>query len=348
MRAVVVVHYRTPDLLEECLEQIRTTWSRAESDRLVVVDNSEDPSEAVERVRREGASVLRAGNLGYAGAINHAVRSVPAGTFVVMNPDVLPQAGCVDRLFRELDAGTDVCGPSLFWDRTCTVRLPPADRLASVDLLLSAAATRWPLLHDRIRRRYRQHAHRHWRAAEPLASVSLSGAILAFRRRAVDLAGPWDEGFRLYFEETDWLRRCRAQRLEVRYLPNARATHLYDQSPPSPKNSKRQLFEQSEKRFLKRHFERTASLSASLARRLASASDAAGDAACGPVEPLQHGLQDVRWVEWSPSPRGYPMAARAGGDLLLPDEISRRHPGLVRSVRAVDSAGRELVSRAAD
>ena len=95
MRAVVVVHYRTPDLLERCLEQIGRTWNRRPDDRIVVVDNSAPVDSSSEPAGSLNVERLCAGNLGYAGAVNLARRRFRPTAMVVMNPDVLPQEACL-------------------------------------------------------------------------------------------------------------------------------------------------------------------------------------------------------------------------------------------------------------
>jgi GT2 family glycosyltransferase len=52
-----------------------------------------------------------------------------------------------------------------------------------------------------------------------------TGAALAVRRRAYEEAGPLDEGYFLYFEETEWLERVQRHGWAVELVPEARVMH---------------------------------------------------------------------------------------------------------------------------
>jgi N-acetylglucosaminyl-diphospho-decaprenol L-rhamnosyltransferase len=53
----------------------------------------------------------------------------------------------------------------------------------------------------------------------------VSGAAMLVRREAIAHVGPMDEGFFLYFEDTEWCHRMRDHGWEVLLEPEARAVH---------------------------------------------------------------------------------------------------------------------------
>ncbi|MBI5105314.1 MAG: glycosyltransferase family 2 protein [Solirubrobacterales bacterium] len=53
-----------------------------------------------------------------------------------------------------------------------------------------------------------------------------TGAALAIRRAAYDAAGPFDEGYFLYLEETEWQRRVWSAGWTVEAVPGAEVVHL--------------------------------------------------------------------------------------------------------------------------
>jgi GT2 family glycosyltransferase len=63
-----------------------------------------------------------------------------------------------------------------------------------------------------------------WRPGAPVAHVI--GAALAIRRAAYEAAGPLDEGFFLYLEETEWQERVRRAGYRVELVPDAEVVHL--------------------------------------------------------------------------------------------------------------------------
>ena len=108
--------------------------------------------------------------------------------------------------------------------------------------------------------------------------------------------GPFDEGFRLFFEETDWLLRAKRLGLRSEYVPGAEAIHLYNRSAAKEPRS-RDWFEESARRFRRLHY--GAGFSWLLERMPERGSPELPVLKEIPVEP---GV----WVEVSPNPDGFP------------------------------------------
>jgi GT2 family glycosyltransferase len=329
--AVILVHYHTPELAAAAVEALRADLAGTALEvEWLLIDNGSD---APGRARLESLPVERIDpgtNLGYAGGVNLGVARSTAELVVLMNPDVIVLPGCLPALLDELEAGAAVAGPRFYWDRGRRLVQPPAElRTRGEELrgLLAGRSPRWAAL---ARRRWRRHARRHWEARTPLVSHSLSGSLLALRRSAWEAVGPFDEGFRLYFEETDWLLRARRQGLAGRYVPAAEAVHLYSQSASLEPRAEA-WFEESARRFRRRHY---GAWFVGLLERLdrwlpgGSALPPAAMPAGGlslPEGPSAYPL----WIEVSPNPVGFPAAAEKftgppGGRWSLPVELADR------------------------
>src|SRR6202008_1059144 len=59
---------------------------------------------------------------------------------------------------------------------------------------------------------------------------TISGALMMLSTEAFDAVGGFDEGFRMYFEETDLCRRLRDRGHSVAFCPAAHATHPHGAS----------------------------------------------------------------------------------------------------------------------
>ena len=177
-----------------------------------------------------------------------------------------------------------------------------------------------------------------------MPSHSLSGSLLALRRSAWEAVGPFDEGFRLYFEETDWLLRARRLGLAGRYVPAAEAIHLYGQSASLEPRAEG-WFEESARRFRRRHYGPWfVGLLDRLDRRLPNGTalplaSIPTEGLSLPEEPSAYPL----WIEVSPNPVGFPAAAERlpgppGRRWSLPVELAGRLPrgGLTLQVSAAD------------
>jgi hypothetical protein len=166
------------------------------------------------------------------------------------------------------------------------------------------------------------------------------------------MVGPFDSGFQLFFEETDWLLRAAHRGVASWYVPGAEAIHLYNQSAVREPRAK-SWFEESARRFRRRHYGAgfTAALEA-LDRRLPHPRSSEAS----PLPPVPPGGIDLAalkapfplWVEVSPNPEGFPAAAELVREpppepWRLPEEIAERLPvGTVLNLQVTDSGGREV------
>jgi GT2 family glycosyltransferase len=348
--AVILVHYRTAELAATAVEALERD-ARASGLEIegLLVDNGSDEAERALLEELPFERVDPGANLGFAGGVNLGIARAQAETIVVMNPDVRVLPGCLAALGEALSSGAAVAGPRFYWDESRRMLLPPAEERSRASELLALLATheeRWAV---RARRRWRRHARRHWEARRPIASHALSGALLALSRRAWERVGPFDDGFSLYFEETDWLRR--AQRIGLRsfYVPAAEAIHLHGRSTVQEPWSAG-WFERSARRFRERHYGRWFT---QLLERLDRRSWRSSPARFPPI--LRHDLElldlmpdrDPSWIEVSPNPTGFPAAAERlslprQGAWSLPADIAERLGGAELALQVVDGRGREV------
>jgi len=372
--SVVLVHYRAPELAAEAVALLRADCRAAGLDpEVIIVDNGDDAADRQRLGRVEAALLVPGENLGYAGGIDFGVRRARGDVLIFMNPDVLVLPGCIPALVSEIAAGADAAGPRFYWDRGARMLLPPAEERSRRVELLGRLAGRWPWLPRRVagtlqaiaarrlRRRWRRHARRHWEAGEPIVAEELSGALLAVSRDAWERVGPFDEEYKLYFEETDWLRRLVRAGGRAVHMPRAGAVHLYDRSASTEPRSSA-WFESSRRRFERRWYGLASAALLSWVRRVAGPPPdlCAAHAAGGIERPAEAPTIDLEvppasrgpfWVEISPSALGVPAAGERlspqDGRLRwrLPEEIwSRLAQGCYR-LQVTDGAGREIAVR---
>jgi N-acetylglucosaminyl-diphospho-decaprenol L-rhamnosyltransferase len=344
--AVILVHYRTPELAAAAVEAV---WRDAGRSGLeiegILVDNGSDEAGRALLGSLPVQRIDPGSNLGFAGGVNLGIARAQADTIVVMNPDVLVLPGCLGALMDALGSGAAIAGPRFYWDEARRMLLPPAEdrgRASEVLHLLATRDERWAV---HARRRWRRHALRHWEAQRPLASYALSGSLLALTRAAWERVGPFDEGFRLYFEETDWLRRAERIGVPARYVPAAGAIHLHGRSAVQEPRSGG-WFEESARRFRERHYGRWfVALLERLDRRLRQRPPVR----LAPVEGLDlTAFPFPLWVEVSPNPTGFPAAAERlttppPDGWRLPPDVAGRLAGAELVVQVVDAEGRERV-----
>ena len=312
--SIVLVHYHTPALVVEAVAALRQDLEISGlTAQLLLVDNGSQPGDRPALKALELEWIDPGGNTGYAGGVNRGVAAAEAPFVVVMNPDVLVRPGCLAALREALAGGAAAAGPCFSWDRGERLLLPPAEPRTRRWEWLAARAPYSARHAARTLDRWRLHAHRAWQAEGPFATHDLSGALLALRQDAFEQIGPFDEGYPLYFEETDWLHRLRRSGLAALHVPAARAVHLYNRSASAEPQSAI-WFAESRRRFRRRHYGRLFNRLVETIEQRAPTPTAI-DAQAIPVdlgldqEVVLEGLAAPCWVEISPSPLGFPAAA---------------------------------------
>lgn len=186
------------------------------ANELVVADNgSGDGSAALASQLAPDAFVLRLKrNLGYGAALNRAAQLARGEWLVACNADLAVPPGGLDALPAVLARQPDevaLVGPALL----------------DGDGSPQPSVGRWPtlagLLAGLLRPAARRRALPGAGAAGPAPWVS--GACLAVRASAFGLAGGFDEGFFLYYEEVDLARRLAARGFACRFEPELRVVH---------------------------------------------------------------------------------------------------------------------------
>jgi N-acetylglucosaminyl-diphospho-decaprenol L-rhamnosyltransferase len=245
---IVIVNYKTDKLVVDCLQSLAPEIAHLNGGRVIVVDNASG-NNSFERLQ---SAVFQSGwgdwvetvalpkNGGFAYGNNRAIERVreinPAFGFVVLlNPDTVVRPGALAALFAHLAASPSagIAGASI--EDEHGVCQQSAHPFPSVLGELTGAAqlgilSRWlqPTAHT-----YSPEPGRH-------APDWVSGACLAVRREVLDTVGPLDEGFFLYFEETDFCYRAKQAGWSCTLVPEARVMH-FEGAATGIKDAKRRL-----------------------------------------------------------------------------------------------------------
>jgi len=227
--AVIVVSYNTRELTLQAVAAARKAAAGLDA-RVIVADNgsTDGTAQAVRAADSEVRVLVNPDNPGYGAAINRAASAEPAAYVCAMNADVELEPQCLATLRRYLDANPacGLVGPALAYaDGTPQAS---AKRFPTLGLALGEVfglhnlvpANRW------VRRFY--YADRD--LTRDTHVDTLSGAVMLLRGRAFEGVGRFDEGFWMYFEETDLCRRLHDQGHAVALCPGAQAMHQHGAS----------------------------------------------------------------------------------------------------------------------
>ena len=252
--SLISVCHHSSGVLPECVESFRQQAKTAGFlTEVIVVEHSEDDHEAsmVEATRPD--RVLRRPNQGYAAGLNAGVSEASGELLLLGNPDIVFLEGSVGALADVVADGVDVAGPQLFWDRAGELILPIPDDPSPAAELARTMGRRWPS--RRALERVIERSWRVWTADDPCPVPSLRGPLLALSRDTAQRLGPLDEGYFLYYEETEWLWRARRLGARLALVPGSRVVHRWGHSTCRHGDSAA-VEERSRVRFFDRNYPR--------------------------------------------------------------------------------------------
>lgn len=226
--AIVLLNYRTPDLVEQCLASLVPQVDPARV-RVVVVDNDSGDGSATQiadALDRHGwhdrVTLLESGhNGGFSYGNNYGIRRVDAEWVMLLNSDTLFREGALDELLQAADAHPDIemLSPRLEGpdgtpqESTFTFQRPVSE-------LIHSAGT------GVISRLFRRFVIARPVAEAPTDFEWTSFACVMIRRSLLDRVGLLDEGYFMYFEDVDFCRRAQRAGAQVLHWPQAHVVHL--------------------------------------------------------------------------------------------------------------------------
>lgn len=183
--------------------------------RIVVVDNgSSDESVAMMAERFPSVTAIELEeNLGFGRALNLAIERVPGDPIVLLNNDVVCEAGFIEALLELASEGAEM---------VAGVLLQPdgSGKIDSAGVIADKTLMGFDYLND-------EPADAALRAPAPLGPTGGAGL---YRRATFERVGGFDERIFLYYEDLDLALRLRALGAECRLAPRARVIHDYSQT----------------------------------------------------------------------------------------------------------------------
>lgn len=246
--SIIIVNWNVKDLLRDCLQSVFASRC-GQALEVVVVDNaSHDGSTTM--VSAEFPQVILIAsdkNLGFARGNNLGMTHATGDFIFFLNPDTTLAEDTLMYLaaYLEEHPGVGVVGPQLRYpDGTVQSSRRRFPTVGSV-FLESTLLEQWlPNNHTAQQYRFADQPD-----TAPMPVDWLMGAALFVRKEVWTQVGPFDDTLFMYFEETDWCRRCVESGWQIHYVPEAQVIHYEGQSSQQVVADRTMRFNRSKIRY---------------------------------------------------------------------------------------------------
>jgi GT2 family glycosyltransferase len=260
---VVIVSFRSRDLLRSCLISLRA-YPPASGAQVRVVENAsrDGTTEMVRSEFPEVELIVPETNLGFSAANNLAIRRGGAPYVLALNPDTRVTEGALDRLIRLMETNVTIgitgCCLELedgTFDHASRRSFPtPIGALGHfTGLGRRSIAPGWLA-------QYRAPS------VESGPVDAVNGAFMLMRRRALDDVGLFDEGYWMYMEDLDLCYRFAQAGWTTWYEPSVRVLHVKGASSGRYRSARlNYAFHYGMYRFYRQHYAEETNLILNLA-----------------------------------------------------------------------------------
>jgi GT2 family glycosyltransferase len=224
--SVIIVNYKSPELILECLKSVYAETKEISFEIIIVDNDSQDSSrQQIEEKYPDVQWIQMAYNSGFSRANNTGMKRAAGKYVLLLNSDTIILDGTLDKVIEQMSSETDVAAAS--------VQLLNADNsfqnagnyfvIGGLNILLTL-----PVLNSVFRQ-----AGTVMKVKKPSIQSSdktnyvdwISGAFMLVKKDAMDKAGMLDEDFFLFSEEIEWCSRLRKVGKIAVYI-NLRVIHL--------------------------------------------------------------------------------------------------------------------------
>ncbi|MBF0537602.1 MAG: glycosyltransferase family 2 protein [Nitrospirae bacterium] len=270
--SIIIVNYRAAEFVIRCVDSILA--GDADRVEVIVVDNfsTREETQRLEILTDSGVRlILNADNQGFASACNKGVRASAGKYIMFLNPDTIVFDDCVRRLVDSFDSNRDAgaVGPRTWWDSARTMQLIQ-QHLPSPYLSIVESLSGLKYIHRTIDRAILRRDYLYSSTTTPLSVQMLPGSAILTSRAILQRLGPFDEGYPLYFEDSDWCRRLKQRGLNLYMVPDAQICHFYNQSARTDSGGASDKFAASAERYMARHHSPLSRLAATYISRATS------------------------------------------------------------------------------
>lgn len=237
--AIIIVNYKTPDLVIDCLESLKNDLMAMNVEVVVVDNHSADDSVARITSWADSKSpglvnvISSEQNGGFSAGNNLGIKSIEAENYLLLNSDTLVREGALKVLLETIDRFDEVgaVSPRLEWpnaepQESCFRFHSPIGEF--IRTAKTGVLTKLLKNFEVARRVDDKPQHYDW----------VSFACILIRKEVFDDVGLLDDEFFMYFEDVDYCFRVKKAGWKILNIPSAHVVHLRGGTSPVKEKAK--------------------------------------------------------------------------------------------------------------
>lgn len=232
--AIIIINYKTPELVVAVLESLKNEVDPT-SMQVVVVDNDSRDDSLIglnkwvhDNHAATWIKLIDAGhNTGFSGGNNIGIRSVKAENYLLLNSDTIVRPGAIQLLLEAANLNSDVgmVSPRLEWENS----LPQESCFrfhTPISELITSASTSF------VTKLFSKYV-----VPQPVVEKTdfyqwTSFACVLIKAEVLEKVGLLDDEFFMYFEDVEFSYRAVKAGWKILNVPQARVVHLRGGSSP--------------------------------------------------------------------------------------------------------------------
>jgi len=234
--SIIVNHYRTPEVLKNCLNSVKEDLKDAGFEWELIVTDSATIEKTEQMMAEEFPDVIfipAKDNIGFGKSINIALERAKGEYLFIINADiVIDEKGAIEKMLSYMAEHPEIgmLGPKLWninntWQQSAFRFYTPMTVFYRRTPLGKTSFGQKDLDHFLMKDVFSSNE-----VTEPIPVDWLMGSAMMVRSKDLEKVGGFDEVYFMYFEDVDWARRFWENGLKVVYFPKVTMYHYHFQS----------------------------------------------------------------------------------------------------------------------
>jgi len=226
--AIVILNYRTPDLVAQCLASLEKEIEPI-TDTVLVVDNC-SPDDSLSKIQYTIETnnwgswvklIASPVNGGFSAGNNVGIKAITADLYLLLNSDTIVRPGALASLKQAAASHPEagLIGPRLEWSDG-EPQISAFRYHSPLSQIIDAAAT------GPITKLLEKYDVPITLPDQPMEAQWVSFACVLVRKEVIEQVGLMDEGYFMYFEDVDYCRLATQAGWKILHWPSAHVVHL--------------------------------------------------------------------------------------------------------------------------